>query len=395
MDTEAEEIYDAVCRIAAQICATPYGFVSLVGEDRVWTKAAHGSPRVQVPRDEDFCSYAILESDFLEISDTLVDERTMTSALVQGEPRFRFYAGALLRTPDGMPLGAVCVLDTVPHKLTADQRTCLCILAREVMSHFEVRRKARELELALEQARSMSEQKGELLAFIGHEIRDPLASMMGLLNLLRATPLDQEQLRYERYLEKCAQSSLLLLNDALDLSEMEAGKLILQPELMDLPAFFDDIAGLMRVQAQRKEIHFVTELPSHPRPKVLADPMRLRQILMTLLGNALKFTPTRGEVIWRARLVGETTSSESWEVIVDDTGIGLPQGINLFHPFEGEPESPHRAFGGDGLGLAVCSRLVGLMRGSISVENREGGGSRFLMTFQFARATTPTGRPAE
>jgi GAF domain-containing protein len=170
LDTEAEQIYDGITALAAHVCNAPVAMVSLVDESRQWFKAKVGVSQQQTPRDVAFCAHTILKDEPLFVSDALTDSRFADSALVTGEPGIRFYAGYPLVSPEGFALGALCVIDREPRKLSAKQQEAMQILARQVMALLEMRRISARLAEALANVKSLE----SLLPICAwcHRIRD-------------------------------------------------------------------------------------------------------------------------------------------------------------------------------------------------------------------------------
>src|SRR6187402_2452084 len=149
LDTLPEKEYDAISRLASYICQVPIALITLIDDDRQWIKSKVGIDISETPRADSFCKYTILHDEILEISNTLEDERVKDHESVTGEAHIRFYAGAPLIDPNGYRLGSLCVVDTVPHKLTTEQHDALRTLADEVMSHFVLKKQKKELEQSL------------------------------------------------------------------------------------------------------------------------------------------------------------------------------------------------------------------------------------------------------
>jgi PAS domain S-box-containing protein len=240
----------------------------------------------------------------------------------------------------------------------------------------------KEIERRMVEARMNAEAaaraKSDFLATMSHEIRTPMNGVLGLAGLLLDTELSAEQHGYVETLHRSATSLLDILNDILDMSKIEAGKLALEPIAFELATTVEDVAALWAPRAAAKSLELAVQIdPSCPRC-VIGDPGRIRQVLDNLLGNAIKFTE-RGHVLLRASAAGESAEDAQVLFEVEDTGVGIASAdcSRLFEPFSQADTSTTRRFGGTGLGLAICRRLVQLMNGEIGVESTQGRGSRF------------------
>ena len=247
------------------------------------------------------------------------------------------------------------------------------------------RRANERLSLEVDEAQAASRAKSEFLANMSHEIRTPLNGVTGMLELLSRTSLDARQERYVHIAGASAKSLLSVINDILDVSKIEAGKLDLEPVEFDLPELLGDVVDMFAPQAAGKRLELVARLdPALPR-RVVGDPERLRQILVNLLGNAVKFTES-GTVSLAARPLGAAADGRTpIELAVQDTGIGIApeDSARLFEPFERGDGSTTRRFGGTGLGLSISRRLADLMGGAIEVDSEPGRGTTFRATLPF------------
>lgn len=258
------------------------------------------------------------------------------------------------------------------------------------------RRKLLEWQAQTAAADASNRAKSTFLAKMSHEIRTPLNGVIGMLELLAGTGLGQKQDRYVRIAKSSADSLLSLINDILDFTKIEAGKLELEQTDFHLPSLLEDITEMFSHRAESKGLELSCHVLCDVPPVVAGDPERVRQVIVNLLGNALKFTE-RGSISIKANLVEATNDCTVIRIAVRDTGVGIPldRQHRLFEAFQQADASITRKYGGTGLGLAICKQLVELMGGKASLESREGEGSTFSMIIPFARAINPAPRPVD
>jgi two-component system sensor histidine kinase/response regulator len=305
----------------------------------------------------------------------LLAERHIREAVENGHAFFHWTA----RRPDGSSFPAEIAL----HAMTLDGEPVIQAIMRDV----SVRKEAEAaLEAARDTAVAAAEMKSQFVANVSHEIRTPMNGIMGMTQLLLGSPLTARQMEYAKTIAQSAEALLGVINDLLDFSKIEAGKLTLENIDFDLPGLLRDVIELHRPRADAKGLALVLETDAGLPGWVKGDPLRVRQILLNLTDNAIKFTQ-RGEVRVRA----EAQADGRVRLSVKDTGIGMSETARgrIFKAFAQADGTVSRKYGGTGLGLSICRQLAELMGGELGVDSAPGQGSTFHLTLPLPAIPAP------
>ncbi len=343
LDSEPEEEFDELVELAAQICGTPISLISLVDTDRQWFKARIGLEATQTSLQESVCAHAILSDDPLVIPDTTQDVRTSQNPLVHNHVNMRFYAGIPLVSAEHLPIGTLCVLDTIPRTLDDRQIKALKVLANQVMARIFLRtllKTERQLKQKIqqqhdellkmnEQLREADESKDLYLAMLAHELRNPLSAIHNGLSVIdSADDAAIESDTVQMLKRQCTQLTRLL-DDLLDVSRISRGKISLTKETITLRQILENSLATVLADSRNKRQTLILEQPISD-VAVNADTTRLTQIVINLLSNAIRYTPEQGEVVLSTGVVDNNVTIQ-----VRDTGHGIDidDAKRIFEPF--------------------------------------------------------------
>ncbi|MBF4515815.1 response regulator [Flavobacterium sp. ANB] len=387
LDTLPEHAFDDAIKLVSYICAVPIAHISFIDENRQWFKSEIGIGVSEVPRDISFCRYTIMQSEMVEIGDTLLNETFKDDPNVVDGFKVRFYAGVPLTTPDGYNIGTICAIDHVSKELDENQRNALSIVAKHIINQLELRTKNTDLATQKKIAQRAVLAKDSFLANMSHEIRTPLNAIIGFTDLLAQTRLDAIQRDYINSVQIAEENLLLIVNDILDLSKIESGNLTIDAHPFNLKNTLKHIYDLLKVKVPA-DVEFNLFLDADMPEFVIGDQGRLNQILVNLAGNSLKFTE-EGEVTVSVKKIAETDDDYSLRFSVKDTGIGIPEKKleTIFERFTQAEESTTRKFGGTGLGLNIVKQLIELQNSEIHVKSKLDNGSEFFFVLTYKKAS--------
>ncbi|WP_158544910.1 GAF domain-containing hybrid sensor histidine kinase/response regulator [Blastococcus sp. TF02-09] len=376
----------AVTRVAATVCGVPHAVVNLLDECFQHQVGEVGFTGARSDLSDSMCALAMREPRLRHVPDASREPAYAGNPWVDGRlASVRLFATAPMRLADGRVLGTLCVFDMEPGSLSTDQLAALEDLAAQAVALFEQGRLARELEAARDQALAATRAKTAFLAAASHEIRTPLNGVLGMLEALGLEQLAPRQAEFVSLARSSGESLLVLLNDVLDLTKAETTAVTLAERPFRPADVAAEVVAALLPVARRKGLDLAVK--DSDDGVLVGDPARLRQVVMNLVGNALKFTE-RGRVHVAVRIDRDPAAPVArLRLSVADTGAGMEpdETQRLFRPFTQGAQG--RRFGGTGLGLALSQQIVGLMGGRIDVVSRPGAGSLLTVVVDLPAAT--------
>ena len=385
LDSEPEEVFDEITRIAAKICSVPIALFSIVDEGRQWFKSKVGVDADETPRELAFCAHSILQDEPMIINDSSKDKRFHDNPLVVGGPKVAFYVGIPIQVEKSgkkFAIGTLCLIDNKPRQISPENLELLKVLAHQVETRLELRQNLKLVRNIAIKAEKASLAKSEFFSNISHEIRTPLNGILGFTNILSGERLNEEQSSYVHAIENCGEHLLRVINDLLDLSKIESGKFDLEYEFFDLSRTVQEIYQIFNGISYKKEnVAFEVDLAPNLPKNIKCDPTRLKQIIFNLLGNAFKFTEA-GTIKLITSYAPKNESSGTIFFEIKDTGSGIcAEDIpTIFNRFQQAKTHAINNTPSTGLGLAVCEQLIKSMQGTVKLSSKLGEGTSIVFS---------------
>lgn len=388
LDTPDEERFDRITRLAAQVCALPRAQITLIDADRQWVKSCHGPGQREIPREHSFCAHELGLAATLLVPDATEDARFADNPLVTADGGLRFYAGVVIRSADGHPLGRLCVLDTVPH--TPDPARVRALQDLAAWVELELHVGALPAPPADAGAGALARMQERFLTVAAHELRTPLTLIRGFSDELldpASGPLSADQLESAEAIARGADRLQALVDDLLLVLELDAGRVGVRAMRVRLESLLGQLHEEWAPRAAAAGVTLAVQVA--PDTAVTADPARLRQALGAVLRNAIDWSPRGGIVSIEARGDGGEV-----RIAVSDEGPGLP---------EGEYEALGRRFRrlrgtdpreGAGLGLSIARAIAELHGGRIAAAPAAGGGAQLEIVLPAVAAAVVPPTPA-
>ncbi len=372
LDTLEEQAYDDLTLLASEICDAPIALITLLDEKRQWFKSHHGLDITETSREISFCSHAILQDSLFIVEDADKDIRFKDNPLVTDDPKLKFYAGAPLILDTDIRVGTLCILDTQKRSLSEIQKRSLEALARQVVALFQLR-------VTIKEMKNLDKVKDEFLAMVSHELRSPLTSLKGSLNILQHLEI-QKNGETNSLLDIAVRNTdqlAVIVNDILDVTTMQAGKIKMIFEKVNLASLIKKAVNqnLSRLNKCEVSVHIPDEANIQ---NVYGDELKLVQVISNLLSNAEKFSPKENAKI--KVTVGQ--ESNLAKISISDNGIGIADEFKdqIFTTFHQVGSDPNQKLPGTGLGLSICKHIIKSHNGSIGFTSKPHEKTDFYFT---------------
>lgn len=377
VNSDEEACFDDLVKLASKLCHAPISVITLVYQDKSWFKASVGLSQAVIQGSSTICREAVLRPDILITEDAMQDERFNYQPMMVGDMEIRFYASAPLKSSLGQHLGVLCVMDSMPHVMDAEQVEVLRILAHQVVTQIELRQCQREMQLHNDKLKEINASKDKMFSIIAHDLRAPFHGILGFSEVLETEieTLDEKGIRdIAGYLRSTAQATFRLLENLLQWAMTEGDMMVYRPKEMRINDVFHSVCDILGAVAQKKNITVHCEAPQNI--KVLADINMMNSLLQNLMSNALKFTANGGHVYLSAYEVDQQVY-----ISVRDTGVGMTEKqIEKF--LSRKPAKSSKGTEGEqgaGLGLILCRQFAEKNNGVISLASELRQGTTFTL----------------
>jgi len=374
LDTLPEQQYDAITRVASEICGMPISVISLIDSDRQWFKSAQGLNAKETPREHAFCAHAILQPDeIMVVNDSAQDERFHDNPLVTGIPNIGFYTGVPLVNENGLPLGTLCVMDTKPNKLTPEQQVTLKALASQVVAYFELHRKNRELASRKLELERLNQELERFAYVAAHDLKSPCNSLIMLseaLNEVYGQILDEEGKEMIAMLAMSA-TTLTGLVDGI-LQHTREVNMEMKKEYFSFSSLAEELKRVLHIPPG---FCFTYDAPEQD---LFAPRHALLQVMLNLCVNAIKYNDKKEGTLH----IAAKDEGSYYYFEVADNGAGIPESkfekiFELYATLGTQDRDNKRGYG---IGLSTVKRLIEKLGGEISVKSEIGKGSTFYFT---------------
>jgi signal transduction histidine kinase len=383
LDTLPEQEYDDIVAIASRICGTPIALVSIVDENRQWFKARVGVDVDQTDRDAAFCAHAILnQHEVLSVPDATQDERFADNPLVTGDPHIRFYAGSPLVTPEGVPLGTLCVIDSKPRELTKTQCESLQALGRQVTSLLELRRRTNHLEFYRKELERSNRELQEFAYVASHDLKEPLRGISHLADFLiddHGDQLDKDAQEKIRRMSRLTDRMQTLIDRLLHYARV--GSVVKQHESVDLNQVISHVRESLARQIEEGNV----EIESVNLPTVTGERFLIEELFQNLVSNAIKYNVSNAKLvrIGYATIKNPESARSMTSFYVADNGIGIAEKFrsDVFTIFR-RLHGPDDYGGGTGAGLTIVRKIIETHGGKIWIDASRRSGTCFWFSFE-------------
>ncbi|NCQ12046.1 MAG: GAF domain-containing sensor histidine kinase [Bacteroidetes bacterium] len=362
--------FNNLSKLAAYLCNCEVALINFIDKETQWSKSAYGIDLYSMKRCDTVCQYTIMDNCFYEVEDLTSDERFKQKFYVEDKPYLKFYGGFPLITSNGFNIGALCVLDSKPAKLTNKQKESLQTIANSIVTRLEIEKQNHLL-------KKSNDANSQLLRIIGHDLRNPISGITGIINLLieENLPLTPDFIYMLQLVKNASESMQSYTNDILESGVALGNSEILANERISINNVISNLIEMYLPFAKNKSIKLIRNYPINEL-YIHSNKTQLSQLFGNLLSNAIKFTPQNGEIICSI-----SQDLNKVKIMIQDNGIGMDESIlkNLFSNPQLSRRSGTEGENSTGLGLSMIKQLVEILSGTITVRSEPSKGSTFTV----------------